>query len=186
MRLLAFAASLRRESLNKKLIQVAAHAAQELGARVDVRDFRDFEMPLYDGDDEKERGFPAGADALKAAVEQADGILIATPEYNYSIPGTLKNALDWLSRYRPLPTVGKSALLLSASPSLCGGNRGLWQTRIPLECISVFVYPEMFGLAKANEAFDQAGNLKDAKMRDSLRQIMSGYVSAAKALSRQG
>lgn len=185
MKLLAFAASLRRESLNRKLILVAARTARELGATIDLRDFAEFDMPIYNGDVQEQQGFPKGAEALKRAVEAADGIVISTPEYNYSIPGTLKNAIDWLSRYRPMPTWGKSALLLSASPSLAGGNRGLWQTRIPLECVGVFVHPEMFGLAKADEAFDPEGQLTNPKMRDTLTELMRDYLSAATALSQR-
>src|SRR5262249_12244463 len=133
MKILAFAASLRADSLNKKLLRIAIEAAREAGAEVDHADFREFMMPLYDGDMQTTTGFPEGAQELQRRLDAADGILISSPEYNFSIPGTLKNAIDWVSRMRPVPWRGKSALLLAASTSLAGGIRGLWQLRIPLE-----------------------------------------------------
>src|SRR3954468_21415906 len=98
MRILAFAASLRRGSLNRKLVEQAAAIAKKAGAEVHLAEFRDFDMPLYDGDVNEKSGLPPGAEALRQQVEACDALLIATPEYNYSIPGTLKNAIDWVSR----------------------------------------------------------------------------------------
>src|SRR5262249_3507420 len=133
MRLLAFAASLRDGSLNRKLLHVAVAVARGAGAEVDLAHFREFSMPPYDGDENERIGLPPGASLLTERVRAADAVMIAAPEYNYSISGALKNAIDWVSRARPMPWRGKSLYLLSASPSPIGGIRGLWQTRIPLE-----------------------------------------------------
>jgi NAD(P)H-dependent FMN reductase len=96
-RLLAFAASFRRNSWNRKLITLAADLAREGGADVDLADFREFDMPLYDGDVQAEPGIPPGAEEMARRVAAVDGIVIASPEYNFSMPGTLKNAIDWVS-----------------------------------------------------------------------------------------
>jgi NAD(P)H-dependent FMN reductase len=152
MRVLAFAASLRRASLNRELIAGAAEMARSAGAEVDLAEFREFEMPIYDGDLDASAGLPPGAAELKRRLGQADAVMIAAPEYNYSIAGSLKNAIDWVSRARPMPWRGKSVLLMSASPSAMGGIRGLWQLRIPLEGAAL-VFPDMFALPHADRAF---------------------------------
>ena len=182
MKILAFAASLRRASLNRKLVGLAADAARAAGADVDLAEFREFEAPMYDGDVDASSGLPPGALALMRRVEAADALLIAAPEYNYSIAGPLKNAIDWVSRARPMPWRGKSVFLLSASPSAMGGIRGLWQTRIPLEGCGALVFPDMFALAHANEAFDDAGALRDASLAERLRQQVTGFVRLAEAV----
>jgi NAD(P)H-dependent FMN reductase len=186
LKLLAFAASFRKESLNRKLIAVAVSQARAAGAEVDHAEFREFDMPLYDGDLHAGSGLPAGAQELIRRIQAADGLLIASPEYNYSLPGTLKNAIDWVSRARPVPTRGKSALLLGASDGRYGGIRGLWQLRIPLEGIGIFVYPDMFALPEAKQAFVEDGSLKDPAVRDRLQKMIEGYLRAARALSQPG
>ena len=183
MRILAFAASLRRESLNRKLITLASELARAAGAEVDLADFREFEMPIYDGDMDATGGLPPGALALKHRVEAADAILIAAPEYNYSVSGALKNAIDWVSRARPMPWRGRSVYLLSASPSPMGGIRGLWQTRIPLEGCGALVFPDMFALSHANQAFDASGRLVDPKQAERLAKEMDGFVRLAESLA---
>ena len=183
MRLLAFAASLRKDSWNRKLIRVAADLVRQLGEEVDLAEFREFDMPLYDADVQANQGLPAGAEELKRRVEAVAGMIIASPEYNFSVPGTLKNAIDWVSRFRPMPLRGKSALLLSTSPGLVGGNRGLWALRVPLECLAVQVYPEMFSLAQADKAFDPGGGLADPAARERLEKMVAGYLKLARAVS---
>src|SRR5688572_24817459 len=107
MRILAFAASVRSASWNRKLIRLAAGLAEAEGAEVDLAEFREFDMPLYDGDLDQRQGLPEGALELKRRVEAAEALMISIPEYNYSIPGTLKNAFDWVSRARPMPWRGR-------------------------------------------------------------------------------
>lgn len=183
MNLLAFAASLRRTSLNRKLIALAAEAARSAGAKVDLADFREFELPIYDGDLDASSGLPPGGLELRRRLEQADAVMIAAPEYNYSIGGPLKNAIDWVSRARPMPWRGKSIYLMSASPSPMGGIRGLWQTRIPLEGCGALVFPDMFALPHANEAFDASGRLRDAALAERLEREVLGFVRLAEAVA---
>lgn len=182
MRVLAFAASNRRGSWNRRLIEAAARTAERLGAQVDLAEFRAFDMPLYDADLNAEEGLPPGARALCRRLKAADALLLASPEYNYSIAGTLKNAIDWVSRERPMPWRGKSVYLLSASPSAMGGIRGLWQTRIPLEGCGALVFPDMFSLSRANEAFDAAGRL-DASHQERLERELKGFLSLVRCLT---
>ena len=182
VRLLAFAASLSRGSVNRRLLRVAVEVARAGGAEVDVAEFADFDMPLFNRDVQEGSGFPAGTQEMARRVLAADGMLIASPEYNYSLPGTLKNAIDWVSRMKPMPFRGKTALLLAASAGLVGGIRGLWQLRIPLEGCGVVVYPDMFPLAKAPEAFDENGGLKEPQVRERLGKTVEGYLKMARAL----
>src|SRR3712207_6206509 len=81
------------------------------------------------------------------------------------MPGALKNAIDWVSRYRPQPFHARHALLMSASPSMAGGNRGLWALRVPLEHLGARVFPDMFSLAQAHQAFDGDGQIANAQLR---------------------
>jgi chromate reductase len=182
-KVLAFAASVRRGSWNRKLVQLAAELARRLGAEVDLADFREFAMPLYDADLQAESGIPPGAQEMGRRVAAADGLMIASPEYNYSLPGTLKNAIDWLSRLKPMPLRGKSGLLLSASNGQIGGIRGLWQLRIPLEGLGVLVYPDMYALPWAEKAFDVDGRLTDAERQERLARMVKAYLDVARRLA---
>ncbi|XXF75023.1 NAD(P)H-dependent oxidoreductase [Myxococcaceae bacterium GXIMD 01537] len=182
MRVLAFAASLKKGSLNHRLISLAAEIARAEGAEVDFPQFEDFDMPLYDGDLDVSQGLPEGALLLKQKVEAADALILSVPEYNYSIPGTFKNAIDWVSRARPMPWRGRSVYLMSASPSPMGGIRGLWQTRIPLEGCGAIVFPDMFALPHAQEAFSEAGQLKDAALAARLEKELVGFLRLAEAM----
>jgi NAD(P)H-dependent FMN reductase len=183
MRVFAFAASLRRESLNRKLLHLAVRAAERAGASVDHADFREFDMPLYDGDVEATSGIPAGAQKLRERFLGADAFMISTPEYNNSIPGTLKNAIDWVSRAYPAAWRGKPGLLLSAGPSPVGGNRGAWASRVPLEVTGAILHPDVFSLPLADKAFDETDALTDAKTAARLDKIVAGFVGFANTLA---
>jgi chromate reductase, NAD(P)H dehydrogenase (quinone) len=183
MKVLAFAASLRKSSLNKRLVTVVAGILRDAGAEVDLADFRDFDMPLYDGDLQTASGLPPGALALQRRIEAASALVIAAPEYNYSIAGPLKNAIDWVSRARPIPWRGRSIYLVSAAPSPVGGIRGLWQTRIPLEGCGALVFPDMFALVHADRAFAADGSLVDRELAERLRQQTIGFLRLAEAVA---
>ena len=183
LRLLAFAASLRRESWNRKLLGLAVDLAREAGAEVDVAEFREFDMPLYDADLLTVSGIPAGASELARRLGAVHGLLLASPEYNFSLPGTLKNAIDWVSRVRPVPLRGKTALLLAASNGQVGGIRGLWQLRIPLEGLGVLVYPDMYTLPWADKAFGPDGKLIEPERQARLASMVRGYLAVARKLA---
>lgn len=184
MKLLLLAASFRKDSVNKKMIRLAEKMVKELGHQVDHAEFNEFQMPLYNADIQNNEGFPPTVTQFIERMHNADGIILSSPEYNYSIPGTLKNLIDWVSRVQPMPWNQRRILLLSASPSLVGGNRGLWATRVPLETCGSIVYPDMFSLATAYEAFDDNGQLKDAKLQQRLSEIIRNFISFTEKLMR--
>lgn len=179
MKVLLFAASLRQDSCNKKLIQlvnqlIAPHHD------TDLADFAEFDLPLYNGDQEDPEHFPPNMKKFIARMQQADALILSVPEYNFSTPGVLKNLIDWVSRAKPMPWKNQQILLLSASPSLVGGNRGLWHTRVPLEACGAFVYPEMFSLANAYQAFDMQGQFKDTAMQQRLNQTLTDFLATVR------
>lgn len=188
LKILAFSGSARRDSLNKKLLAVAAQGAREAGATVNVVDFRDYPMPIYDGDLEAASGLPERAQAFKTLMIEHHGMLIACPEYNSSITALLKNALDWASRPAPnekplVAFAGKVAGLVAASPGAMGGYRGLQQVRYILGNIRTIVLPDMFALNSAHEAFDAAGNLTDPKKRESAMGVGREVVGTLRKLA---
>ncbi len=164
-RILAFAGSTRRASFNKQLVRIAASGARRAGARVEVIDLSDYPLPLFDQDLEAERGLPDEARELKRLLAANDGRLIASPEYNSSVSGVLKNAIDWASRSAdpkeaPLASfAGKTAVLMSASPGQLGGLRGLVHLRSILGNIRVLVLPEQRAVPRAHEAFAEDGSI---------------------------
>ena len=165
MTFLVFEGSLRKESYNSRLASLAADVVAQNGGGVDRAHMSDFDCPSYDSDVEKNEGIPAGAADLRKRLTAADAFIVASPEYNASMPGVLKNVIDWASRFHPQPFKGKQGLLVSASPSMAGGNRGLWALRMPLEHLGARVYPDMFSLAQAHQAFDLRGRIADAKLQ---------------------
>lgn len=180
LKVLVFGAALRADSLNRKLAALAARVAEQSGATVDHASMRDFDVPSYDGDAESAEGIPKGAEELRRRLVEADAFIVSSPEYNGSMPGMLKNLIDWTSRFRPQPFDGKHGLLLSASPSMVGGNRGLWALRMPLEHLGSRIYPDMFSLAQAHKAFVD-GDLADAALRGRFEKNLQAFLSLAEA-----
>jgi chromate reductase len=136
-------------------------------------------MPVYDGDIEAS-GLPAGVRALSARIKATDAIVIATPEYNNSIPGPLKNAIDWLSREKPYPTIGKPILLLAASSGRGAGLQGMSAARIPLAFVGAHVYPTSLGVGSAASAFSDDGTrLAEDELHRKLASLMAEFLSHA-------
>lgn len=175
-RILAFAGSTRKESFNKKLVQIAANGAREAGAEVTVIDLKDYPLPLFDQDLEAADGLPENVMKLKKLFLDHHGLVIASPEYNSSITAVLKNTIDWISRPAPGESSlaafqGKVASLVSASPGALGGLRGLVHLRSILGNIGVIVLPDQIAVPKSHEAFDGDGSLKDAKQQANVQNI---------------
>jgi NAD(P)H-dependent FMN reductase len=167
-KILAFAGSTREGSFNKRLLTIAIEGATAAGAEVTRIDLRDFPMPLYDGDLEKREGIPEPAERFRKELLAHHALLIATPEYNGSLTGVLKNAIDWASRTKPgeAPLAcfqGKIAALVSASPGAFGGVRSLIQLQTLMLRLQVMVIPESFSLPSAAGAFTEDGRLADEK-----------------------
>ena len=184
-RILAFAGSARRDSLNKKLVAVAAQAARDAGGDVTLIDLDDFPMPVYHGDLEAAEGLPEHARRLRALFMQHDALLISSPENNSSVSALLKNAIDWLSRSIAdgkgvnsglAPYRGKVAAIMAASPSPFGGTRQLPHLRQILASLGVTVVPSQIALQHADRAFADDGSLKDPKVLEHVRKLAAALV----------
>jgi len=180
LRVLVFAASLRKDSLNAVLARLAARQASRHGAVVDLASMREFDGPSYDPDTETNGGIPGGAQELNRRLTANDAFIIASPEYNGSMPGLLKNAIDWASRFHPQPFHERHGLLMSASPSMVGGNRGLWALRVPLEHLGARVFPDMFSLAAAHKALSEE-TITDARLQKRFEQNVDAFLDLAEA-----
>jgi len=173
-RILAFGGSLRRDSFNQKVAAIAAQGASEAGADVTVISLRDFDLPVFNEDDESANGMPESAKKLKQLFLDHDGLIIASPEYNSSVSAALKNAIDWVSRIHeadeaPLAALaGKTAVICSASPGGLGGLRGLMHLRDILGNIAIHVLPDQVAVPAAHELIDSSGNMKDGKQKAKL------------------
>ncbi|WP_321803467.1 NAD(P)H-dependent oxidoreductase [Burkholderia sp. BCC1993] len=189
VRILAINGSGRRDSLNRKLLDIAARGAAEAGAEVAFVRLADFGLPLYDGDLEADEGIPAGVRHLQALLAGHQGLLVATPEYNGGYTALLKNALDWASR--PCADgssgvalfAGKAAALISASPGPMGGLRSQTGMRAVLDKLGMIVVPQSFALGAAHEAFDAEDQLKDRQAARLVGEVGASLVRVASRLS---
>jgi NAD(P)H-dependent FMN reductase len=181
VRYLVFSASLRADSLNTRLARLAAETIEANGGEVDLASIREFDVPSYDADAQTDRGFPDGAEMLRDRLEGSDAFVVSSPEYNASMPGVLKNVIDWVSRYRPQPFNERHGLLLSASPSMAGGNRGLWALRVPFEHLGARVYPDMFSLAQAHTAFTDDGRIANPELQARFDANVANFMDLVEA-----
>jgi len=181
VRFLVLAASLREGSYNGRLARLAAEAIEANGGTVDFRPMSDFDCPSYNQDVQDGEGFPPGADLFRECIQTNDAFVISSPEYNASMPGVLKNAVDWVSRFRPQPFNEKHGLLLSASPSMAGGNRSLWALRVPFEHLGARIYPDMFSLAQAHQAFGDDGRLANEQLQERFEHNVVGFMDLVEA-----
>jgi len=176
--ILGFAGSLRKASYNRGLLQAALGLLPE-GVTLETFDL--LPIPLYNGDVEAQ-GFPAPVQQFRDKIAAADALLIATPEYNYSIPGVLKNAIDWASRPPSVPLAGKPAAIMGASPGFAGTARAQYHLR------QVFVNmdmhpinkPEVF-VSSAMNKFDAQGQLTD----EPTRQVIARLIDALAQWTRR-
>ncbi len=177
VKLVGFSGSLRRESLNTKLLNAAA---SYLPDDTELQIVSIAEIPLYDGDVEAKTGVPAAVEKVKDAIAAGDGLVIASPEYNNSVPGVLKNAIDWLSRpssdiervFAKRPTV-----VIGATP----GSFGTTLAQVAWLPIMRTLGTDYWNggrmmLPKANKAFADDGSLKDEDTAERLAKFMAGFV----------
>ncbi len=188
-KILAFAGSTRKESWNKKLLREAAEGALGEGADITFIDLAAYPLPLYDGDFEEAQGLPENVKKLQSLFAQHDAFLIASPDYNGSYSAVLKNVFDWLSRTdktlaKPLePFRGKIAAIVSASPGMLGGLRGLDKLHDLLDQLQIMVLPDVYAVGSVTTAFNAAGKLKDAKTSQAVKNVGSKLAQTAKKLS---
>jgi chromate reductase, NAD(P)H dehydrogenase (quinone) len=180
VRLLVFGASLRDASLNAQLAEFAARVVEWHGAEAVRARLADFDCPLYD-DDAASHAMPDGVDYFRTLVAECDGVVIASPEYNGSMPGVLKNLIDWSSQFFPHPFDAHHALLLSAGQSATGGSNGLWALRVPLEHLGMRVYPEMFSLAFADKALDATGRVSNSAIAERFEDLVGAFIQLVEA-----
>lgn len=184
-KILAFAGSLRKGSLNKKVVNVAGEGARAAGAQVTVIDLADYDMPLYNADDHEANGFPPNAIKFQDLMIEHDGFLICTPEYNGSLPGGMKNAIDWASRkqHSEQPMYAafdkKIAGIMSASPGQFGGLRALAHLRGSLTIMTVEVLPMELAVTFAGEKFD-GDTMTDGKTKHLLEKLGAKLVDNIK------
>lgn len=181
LKLLVFSASLRKDSLNTQLAKLAVKAIEKNGGLVDYATMSEFDCQSMNQDLEVNDFHPAGAIEFRKRILANDAFIISSPEYNGSMPGLLKNTIDWVSRFRPQPFNEHHCLLMSASPSMAGGNKALWALRMPLEHLGTSVYPNMFSLAMAHKAFTFEGNLADEKLQERFENNLVAFMSLVEA-----
>jgi chromate reductase len=135
-------------------------------------------FPLYNADVQNATGFPAPVTALADAIRAADGVIIVTPEYNFSIPGGLKNAIDWVSRLPGQPFAGKPIALQSASPGPLGGARVQYDLRRAMVFLDAFVLnkPEIFIGGCAAKIDEKTGELNDEATRNFIKQQLAAFA----------
>jgi|SRR5579862_943129 len=179
IKIVAFAGSTRADSYNKKLVNEAAAIAREMGAQVTVIDLKDYPMPLYDADYEAKQGMPESVKRLRALMIQSDALIIASPEYNASIPALLKNTLDWVSRSEQGGSArgdafkGKKIAIMSASPGKRGGKRALVHLRTIIEDIGGTVIPEEVSIPLAQDYFSNKEKSENLALKEEI-QIIAG------------
>lgn len=184
MKIFAFAASLRDGSRNRQLLDLAVDKLTDLGAEIDASHFSEFNVPLYNQDIQDASGIAEGALKFQEKLEQSEGFIVVSPEYNHSMPGTLKNLIDWVSRIRPdQPFRGKPGMIMTVSPSMVGGSRGGYHLRQPFTALGTRLYPDMFSLAKAHEAYDEDGNLSNEGLSKRLMETLQGYLDFVRRLT---
>jgi len=175
-RILAFAASARRESLNRKFLALAVQATKEAGGDVTLLDLNDFALPLYNGDLEEAQGLPANAVKLIGLVTEHHALLVASPEYNSMLTPLLKNTVDWCSRGDANPFEDKVAAVLSASPGNYGGVRSLQMAQQLFLKLGCHVVPGQCVLPHANKAFDTEGNPTDPRTQKSVQELAAKLI----------
>lgn len=181
LRILVFSASLRKASLNTQLAKLAARVIEKNGGKVDYANMSDFDCPSFNQDLEVDNFHPAGAEEFKKRILANDAFIISSPEYNGSIPGLLKNTIDWVSRFRPQPFNEKHCMLMSASPSMGGANHGLWSLRIPLEKLGSNIFSSMFSLATAHKAFTPEGKIADETLAKRFEDNLIAFMNIVEA-----
>jgi len=180
--ILAIPGSLRQNSINRRILKIAGKGAQKAGAQVTYLDLLDFPMPIYNADDHEQNGYNQVALRLQELLNKHDGLLIATPSYNGSLPAVLKNAIDWASRpnqhYQKSDIfIGKTAAIMSASPGSLGGVRALGHLRDVLTSVKVHVLPNEIAVTFAEERFiGHSPNMNDQEMKQSLENLGKSLV----------
>jgi NAD(P)H-dependent FMN reductase len=182
MRTLAFAASHRPASFNRQLVTIAASYLQSKGHTLDLIEFGELDMPIFDDDKRERNHIPQPAHEFAERLGAADTLIISSPEYNWSIPASLKNIIDWTSSFRPVPFTDKTAFLMCATPSKRGGTMGLSHLKTSLESVDVFVFPKFFTCGEAPDVFDPGNGACDPAAQEKLHLLLDEFCIFAEKL----
>jgi chromate reductase len=182
LHILGISGSLRKGSYNSAALRAASELLPE---DVTMEIFDLSSIPIYN-DDVREQGYPATVQALREKIASADAVLIATPEYNYSVPGVLKNAIDWASRPPSQPFDGKPVGIMGASPGVLGTARAQYHLRQMFVFMNGMVLnrPEVM-IGAANTKFDANGKLTDAVTRDFLQKFLVSLAAWSRRMKQQ-
>jgi chromate reductase, NAD(P)H dehydrogenase (quinone) len=179
VRVLAFAASARKDSFNRKFLAVAVDAVRAAGCEVALADLNDYELPIFNADLEDGEGMPASAAKLVGLIAGSHALLVASPEYNSMITPLLKNTIDWCSRADQNPFEGKVAAVISASPGIHGGARSLAMAQQLLLKLGCHVVPGQCILPHADRAFDAQGRLLEERAGKSVQAMAASLAATA-------
>lgn len=181
MHFLGISGSLRKQSYNTAALQACQQSLPK-GVTMSLADIAP--VPLYN-DDVYQQGFPDSVQRLREQIQAADALLIATPEYNYSMPGVLKNAIDWASRPPSQPFDGKPIALIGATPGGMGTSRAQYQLRQVFVALNAQVLnrPEVF-ISGAPNKFDASGRLTDAATQENLGKMLAVLADRVSQLRR--
>lgn len=185
-KILAFAGSYRKNSYNRRVLYIAIEGAREAGGDVTLLDLNDYPMPIYNLDEVEKNGFDAVALRFQDVLNEHNGFLIASPEYNGSLPGGLKNAIDWASRKNDKYGMyevfkGKTAAMITASPGQFGGLRCLGHLRGVLTVMGMKVLPAEIAVPFVVTKFDgDSAEMVDEKMKAILKHHGASLVAAIK------
>ncbi len=186
VKILALAGSYRKNSYNRRVLHIAADGAREAGGDVTLLDLNDYPMPIFNADEVERNGFDAAALRFQDVLNEHAAFLIASPEYNGSLPGGFKNAIDWASRandkYKMYEVFkGKSAAIMTASPGQFGGLRCLGDLRGVLTIMGINVLPNEIAVPFVSQKFDDDGiEMTDEKMRHILEKLGAELVTMSK------
>jgi len=171
LKIIGLSGSLRLESFNRKVLQISQRIAKDAGMDVEEIDLKELNLPMYDADIEA-KGFPDSVRRMRSLAKSADVLLIATPEYNHSISGALKNAIDWLSTSKNILN-GKTAAIFGVSTGLYGTLRAQFHLRQILTALNVFIVPQpQVYIRSGKDAFTENGLLKDEKAQAQLNELL--------------
>ena len=181
--IISICGSLRKGSFNRMVMNALPGLAPPGMSITEAPSFR--ELPLYDADIQNSTGFPMAVNTLADAIRAADGVIFCTPEYNFSLPGGLKNAIDWVSRLQKQPFAGKPIAIQSASPGPLGGGRVQYDLRRMLVFLDALTLnkPEVFIGSCAAKFDDKTGDLNDDATRNFIKQQLEAF---ARFIERHG
>jgi chromate reductase len=177
LNVISICGSLRKGSYNRMVMNALPGLAPAGMAIKEAPSFAEF--PLYNADVQNTTGFPAPVNTLADAIRAADGVIFNTPEYNFSLPGGLKNALDWVSRLKDQPFVGKPIAIQSASPGPVGGARVQYDLRKMMCFLDALTLnkPEIFVGSVASRVDDKTGEIKDETTRNLIKQQLEAFAT---------